>query len=299
MRCALAPMRRSFSRSARLGALRLELAHEVLGVDRDRGQRVVELVDDAGGELAERGEPLGAHDLLLQRVDLRLILADRDDRLDRTAGLHRRGRPARSPTRVRTGRPCASAAATVTAAWCWPVSAAANARRELLALIAGDEVADVAAEHLVARVAGELEQRAVAHRDPPRAIDAEDQRVRALEQARLVVAQAERVVGRRIVRSAIARPDASDVTRGLVGGARVVARRIADVEHAVELAAGRERHREAGRHAGERRVPALAHDEPRARGDRALEPRARERAPRASVTRIVARRPSRSGAPRT
>ena len=48
-----------------------------------------------GRELAERREPLGAHDLLLQQIDLRLVLADRDDRLDRTAAdaADRRDRP--------------------------------------------------------------------------------------------------------------------------------------------------------------------------------------------------------------
>ena len=190
IRCALAPIRRSFSTSAALLALRLELAHQVLGVDRDRRQRVVELVDDAGRELAERREPLGAYDLLLQDIDLRLILTDRDDGLDRPAGAaDRRDRP-----HAAHGRPCVVGSITVTAAWCWPRSAVGERDRELLALIGGDEVADVAAEQVVARAPGEIEQRAVADRDPPLAIDAEDQRVRGVEQARLVVAQADRVV---------------------------------------------------------------------------------------------------------
>ena len=106
MRCALAPIRRSFSMSVGLGALRLELADEVLGVDRDRGQRVVELVDDAGGELAEGREPLGAHDLLLEHLDLGLILADRDDRLDRPA--RRAGAADRRDAPHRADRPPAA-----------------------------------------------------------------------------------------------------------------------------------------------------------------------------------------------
>src|SRR5262249_36135277 len=74
-----------------IGAAGLALAHEVLGVDRDRRQWVVELVHDARRELAEGREALGTYDLLLEQVDLGLVLTDRDACVDRTGDRARRG----------------------------------------------------------------------------------------------------------------------------------------------------------------------------------------------------------------
>ena len=106
-------------------------------------------MDDTRRELAERREPLGANDLLLEDVDLRLVLTDRDDGLDRPAG---RARPARSHHTLRTGGPSSTRRqhhrdrGVVLAA-----QRLGEQRRELLALFGRDEVADVAAEDVVAR----------------------------------------------------------------------------------------------------------------------------------------------------
>ena len=61
------------------GAASLQLAPQVLAVDQDARQRVVDLVNDARGELAECGQLLGVDDLPLELVHLGSVLADRDD----------------------------------------------------------------------------------------------------------------------------------------------------------------------------------------------------------------------------
>ena len=48
------------------------------------GEQAALLVADARCELSDRGQPLGADALMLERLELRLVLADRDDGLDRT-----------------------------------------------------------------------------------------------------------------------------------------------------------------------------------------------------------------------
>jgi len=88
------------------------------------------------------------------------------------------------------------------------------------------------------------------------------------KEPRLIVAQPDRVVLEVDRTQRDREPVREHEDRRLVVLAQIAAGRIADIEHAVELAAGRERHREAGRDAGERRVPAIAHGEPRTRGDR-------------------------------
>ena len=123
------------------------------------------------------------------------------------------------------------------------------------------------------------------------------ERVRGVEQARLIVAQADRVVLQRDRAQRDRQAVREHADHRLVVLAQIVARAIAEIEHAVELATGGERDREAGRDARERRIPALARDEPRTRGDRAFQARAIDRGLRQDDASPVT--PSRSSAPRT
>src|SRR5262249_41922031 len=59
----------------------LELLDEMVGVHRDRGERIAELVDHAGGELPERGQLFGLDHLALEGVNARHVLADGDQAL--------------------------------------------------------------------------------------------------------------------------------------------------------------------------------------------------------------------------
>ena len=62
-----------------LGPATLQFAEQVLPVHGDARQRVVDLMDDARGELAERGEFLRVDDLALELADFGPVSADRDD----------------------------------------------------------------------------------------------------------------------------------------------------------------------------------------------------------------------------
>ena len=59
-----------------LGPATLQFAEQVLPVHGDARQRVVDLMDDARGELAERGEFLRVDDLALELADFGPVSAD-------------------------------------------------------------------------------------------------------------------------------------------------------------------------------------------------------------------------------
>ena len=85
-------MRRSFSTSPAGAPSACRLLQQVVAVDRDAGQRVVELVHDAGRELAERRELLGVDDLLFELAQLGHVAVDVDHPFDVAVGAeHRRG----------------------------------------------------------------------------------------------------------------------------------------------------------------------------------------------------------------
>ena len=75
---------RTSSRSVLVDALRL-VEHE-LGAADDRLQRVVDLVRDAGNQLADRREPLAVHELVAQREVFGHVALDADEMRD-AAGL--------------------------------------------------------------------------------------------------------------------------------------------------------------------------------------------------------------------
>jgi len=77
--------------------------------------------------------------LLLERLDLGHVLADRDDGLDRTAGGADPADRGDAPHGRDGAVAAVSASATVTAAWCWPIHRRGEHRRQVLALVGGEE----------------------------------------------------------------------------------------------------------------------------------------------------------------
>src|SRR5690606_42166147 len=67
-------------------------AQEVLAIDRDAGEWIVQLVDDAGRELPEGRELLGLDDLLLELPHLGQVATDQDRKSTRLNSSHVKSR---------------------------------------------------------------------------------------------------------------------------------------------------------------------------------------------------------------
>ncbi len=109
---ALAPVHFAVDNPEILGELRFDLVargahvvhaeHETLGARRDRRERIVDLVHDAGGELADRRELFGLRESVHRLAPFGHVLTDRDDVGDgRVVEPHR---DLRDPVRAQVAR---------------------------------------------------------------------------------------------------------------------------------------------------------------------------------------------------
>ena len=80
----------------RFGLAGVEKAAGILGIGADRGDRLVDLVRDAGGDLPENGKPVGLGEIVAQPADLGFgALALGDFAGERCIGARQLGRPRR------------------------------------------------------------------------------------------------------------------------------------------------------------------------------------------------------------